>query len=247
MVDFENEFDNLWSKYDKHSTFMSDKDKLKFLNYIENCVTFELNNITTKQQRQSQSTFKINYKEIFYEGINRYPMLGLLLCLQSFSSFILFYFEKLISKYVIITLYLTMLVGAGGNAGNQSAVLMIRNLSKIKTKSIRNNNQILNGFYRFIYDCKNILIKEIIVSFIISILMFFTGFIRVLIFNNQNSDINDENIGDILLTTTTISIALFIIVFFSIVIGCILPLVFYHCGFDPAHAGPSIQVIMNIF
>ena len=48
--------------------------------------------------------------------------------LQSSSSFILDRYEPLIREHLFITLFLTMLVGAGGNAGNQSAIKVIRGL-----------------------------------------------------------------------------------------------------------------------
>jgi len=47
----------------------------------------------------------------------------------SFSSFILERFSSLIETHLIVTFFLTMLVGAGGNAGNQSAVMVIRGLA----------------------------------------------------------------------------------------------------------------------
>lgn len=34
----------------------------------------------------------------------------------------LFCFQDLLRQHVVVTLFLTMLVGAGGNAGNQSAI-----------------------------------------------------------------------------------------------------------------------------
>jgi Mg/Co/Ni transporter MgtE len=48
--------------------------------------------------------------------------------------------------------------------------------------------------------------------------------------------------------TDSIAIAgsLFIIVLSSTVIGTLLPLGMYFVGLDPAHAGPSIQVIMDV-
>ena len=45
------------------------------------------------------------------------------------SSFILASFEKLLQRHSVIVFFLTMLVGAGGNAGNQAAVLVIRGLA----------------------------------------------------------------------------------------------------------------------
>lgn len=48
-------------------------------------------------------------------------LLGLLI-LQSTSSFVLDQYQQLLRDHLVVTLFLTMLVGAGGNAGNQSAI-----------------------------------------------------------------------------------------------------------------------------
>lgn len=52
-------------------------------------------------------------------------------CLQSLSSVVLAApaNRQLINDHIVITLFLTMLVGAGGNAGNQSSILIIRGLA----------------------------------------------------------------------------------------------------------------------
>ena len=54
-------------------------------------------------------------------------LLGLLV-LQSMSSFVLDSYQELLRNHLVVTLFLTMLVGAGGNAGNQSAIKVIRGL-----------------------------------------------------------------------------------------------------------------------
>ena len=54
-------------------------------------------------------------------------LLGLLV-LQSSSSFVLDRYSELLREHLVVTLFLTMLVGAGGNAGNQSAIKVIRGL-----------------------------------------------------------------------------------------------------------------------
>jgi len=54
-------------------------------------------------------------------------LLGLLV-LQSTSSMVLDMYQDLLRNHLVITLFLTMLVGAGGNAGNQSAIKVIRGL-----------------------------------------------------------------------------------------------------------------------
>ena len=37
-------------------------------------------------------------------------------------------YQELLRNHLVVTLFLTMLVGAGGNAGNQSAIKVIRGL-----------------------------------------------------------------------------------------------------------------------
>lgn len=46
-------------------------------------------------------------------------LIGLLI-LQSFSSWILAAFDDLLKKHFVVALFLTMLIGTGGNAGSQS-------------------------------------------------------------------------------------------------------------------------------
>ncbi len=55
-----------------------------------------------------------------------YWLVGLL-ALQSMSGFILARNEELLQTHPVIVYFLTMLVGAGGNAGNQAAVRGKRN------------------------------------------------------------------------------------------------------------------------
>ena len=57
-------------------------------------------------------------------------LLGLLV-LQSTSSFVLEQYQQLLKEHLVVTVFLTMLVGAGGNAGNQSAIKVIRGLVSI--------------------------------------------------------------------------------------------------------------------
>jgi Mg/Co/Ni transporter MgtE len=150
---------------------------------------------------------------------SRVCLLSFLLILQSGSSFILQSFSDLISRHILITMYLTMLVGAGGNAGNQAAVLVIRRLATSRSFSIQ-----------------SLIIRETFSAIIIGTLVTFVGFIRVWI----------EERGT-LLPSLTIAIALFCIVTSSILLGTLLPIILQRLvHIDPAHAGPIIQVIMDI-
>ncbi len=145
----------------------------------------------------------------------RIPILLLLMVLQSVSGNILKGFEPFIQKHVVITFYLTMLVGAGGNAGNQSAVKVIRQLALGRAKDIR-------------------LAYEAVTAFAVAILLCMGGMIRVWIFERD------------IRITFAITLSLFCITSASIIIGAVLPLCFHYCKLDSAHAGPTIQVVMDV-
>ena len=63
-------------------------------------------------------------------------LLGLLV-LQSTSSMVLDLYQDLLRNHLVVTLFLTMLVGAGGNAGNQSAIKVIRGLVRTLASNVK--------------------------------------------------------------------------------------------------------------
>lgn len=143
-----------------------------------------------------------------------------LLVFQSCSSFILSANEELLRNHPTIVFFLTMLVGAGGNAGNQAAVRVIRGLAVGSLDE--------NLIFQFMK-------RELIMAFSLSALLGMTGLARALL-SAQTS----------LAETVAITLTLMIIVFISIVTGAILPLILQQCRLDPAHSSTSIQVIMDI-
>ena len=147
-------------------------------------------------------------------------MLVGLLVFQSCSSFILASFEHLLQNHSVVVFFLTMLVGAGGNAGNQAAVLVIRGLA---------TGDITAKTYA------NYLLGEVWMAIAISVPMTLAGYVRVSSFPQQTA-------ADAL----AISMSCCMIVFTSVVFGSMLPLVLHRCHCDPAHAGATIQVIMDL-
>ena len=144
----------------------------------------------------------------------------LLLVFQSCSSFILASFEQLLRRHSVVVFFLTMLVGAGGNAGNQAAVLVIRGLA---TGEIT-----VRTYARYV-------LGEVWMALAISVPMVMAGYLRVAGFHGHSHT-----------DAIAISASLVTIVFTSVLIGSVLPLVFQKCHMDPAHAGATIQVIMDL-
>ena len=122
----------------------------------------------------------------------------------------------------MVTLFLTMLVGAGGNAGNQSAILIIRGLAT-------------GEFDATLPDLGRALRGQTAVALILATASALGGFVRVLVTSGTTTS-----------DAAAISAALFAIVMSSVVIGTTLPFGLARIGADPAHAGTSIQVVMDV-
>jgi len=140
-----------------------------------------------------------------------------LLVFQSFSSFILAAYSDLLTHHPVIIAFLTMLVGAGGNSGNQAAVLVIRGLATGQ----------IGGFARYLWG-------ELKMAVAISLVLVSVGCVRVIAF------------GYPIESAVAIACSLCSIVFISVVTGAALPMAMDRFGIDPAHAGATIQVIMDL-
>eukprot|EP00051_Salpingoeca_urceolata_P027224 m.480501 g.480501 ORF g.480501 m.480501 type:complete len:236 (+) comp21858_c0_seq1:120-827(+) len=140
--------------------------------------------------------------------------------MQSLSSLILAEHSVLLQQHAAITLFLTMLVGAGGNAGNQSTVNIIRSLALGQLSDRRKKFCVLR--------------REAALGILLGVVMAVVGFVRVVLFYPHQG------------AAVAISLALFFICATATVVGTCLPLGFHFVGVDPVHAGPAIQVAMDI-
>lgn len=147
-----------------------------------------------------------------------YWLVGLL-ALQSCSGFILAKNELLLQNHPVIIYFLTMLVGAGGNAGNQASVRVIRGIA-LGTLVPQTQSQFLS--------------RELRMAFALSAILSVAGFLRAVLFQTPFAE------------TLAVTMALSIIVFSSICLGAVLPLLLQKIGVDPVHSSTSIQVVMDI-
>lgn len=107
-----------------------------------------------------------------------------------------------------------MLVGAGGNAGNQASVRVIRGLA-LGTLNEKTRNQFL--------------VREVKMAASLSVILSVAGFLRAILFKTGLAE------------AIAITMALALIAFSSICLGAILPLILEFAGVDPAHSSTSIQ------
>jgi magnesium transporter len=164
-----------------------------------------------------RSYFETPILMMFYERSKW--LIGLLL-LQSVSSVIMKRYDDMLSQHVIISLFLTMLIGTGGNAGNQSATLVIRGLA---TGEIPNNKQ-WALFWR-----------EFSLGTLIAALLSAVSFLRVW---TMHSDWG---------AALAISTSLFCIVLASMALGTLIPLTLNRLKIDPAHsAAPFLATLMDV-
>jgi Mg/Co/Ni transporter MgtE len=112
-----------------------------------------------------------------------------------------------------------MLVGAGGNAGNQASVRVIRGLA-LGTLNKDTNRQFLT--------------REFKMAGCLSVVLSLAGFVRAAVFRTPLPE------------TITLTAALSLIVFSSVCLGAVLPLLLKRLGVDPAHSSTTIQVVMDI-
>jgi Mg/Co/Ni transporter MgtE len=118
-----------------------------------------------------------------------------------------------------VIFFLTMLVGAGGNAGNQASVRVIRGLA---LETLNDDTQ--SAF----------LLRELKMAGALSAIISIVGFLRASLFHTPFPE------------SLAVTAALAMIVFTSVCLGAVLPLVLKRVGVDPVHSSTSIQVVMDI-
>lgn len=151
---------------------------------------------------------------------NRIPWLLLLMLSATFTGSIIASFEAALSSCVILTAYMPMLMGAGGNAGSQSSVAIIRSLS-------------LNEV-RF-KDWLRVLWKETGVAILCGITLAVANFVKLMLFDKVALTI-----------ALVVSVALALTVLIAKIVGCMLPMLAKKIGFDPAvMASPFITTIVD--
>lgn len=164
-------------------------------------------------------------------------LLGLLV-LQSSSSVVLERYADLVKDHIEITLFLTMLVGAGGNAGNQSAISVIRGLA--------------TGTIQPTFSCAlDTMWRQTRVGVALASVLSAGGFIRVLASRAAFADAGDVAVAaagtdPALVAAIGIATSLFAIVTASTLTGSALPFALAAAGQDPANAGTTIQVCMDV-
>ncbi len=151
----------------------------------------------------------------------RIPWLLLLMISATFSGMIISSFEDALSVYVILTSFIPMLMGTGGNAGGQASTTIIRGLSLNELE------------FR---DMPKVIFKEFKVSALCGVTLAVANFAKLMLF---------DRVG--ILVSVVVSISLLVVVIIAKIVGSSLPMLAKKIGFDPAvMASPFITTIVDV-
>lgn len=158
---------------------------------------------------------------------HRIPWLMILMVSATFTGLIIAGFEDALSRMVVLTAFIPMLMDTGGNSGSQSSVTIIRALSL--------------GEVEF-NDLPKIITKELATALLCATVLSVLCFIKIMLVDRLligNTDITAQ-----VALLVCITMAATIIV--AKLIGCSLPVIAKKIGFDPAvMASPFITTIVD--
>ena len=150
----------------------------------------------------------------------RIPWLLLLMISATFTGNIITSFEDKLSKYIVLTAYIPMLMDTGGNCGSQASTTIIRGLSLGEVQ--------FRDIFRVIW-------KEIRVAVLCSSTLAVCNFVKLMLIDRLQ-----------MMVALTICMTLIITVCSAKIVGCTLPLLAKKLGFDPAvMASPFITTIVD--
>ena len=150
----------------------------------------------------------------------RIPWLLILMISATFTGAIITHYENALGAYVILTAFMPMLMSAGGNAGSQSSVSIIRGLALDEIDYS---------------DTFRILMKEFTVVAICGITLAVANFAKLMLFDKLTVEVSIVICGALLLTIIAAKL-----------IGCSLPILAKRLGFDPAvRANPFITTLVD--
>jgi magnesium transporter len=158
----------------------------------------------------------------FFELIwKRSFWLIVLVVLESTSSLVIKSYGPLIQKWIALTFFLPVLIATGGNAGIQSAMIVIRGLT-VKNISVKD-------FFKVVF-------RESLLGLSIGLILALVGIIRVILQE-----------GGQWALSVSVGVSMGITVLFSAMIGAALPMIFRRFKVDPAlMSGPMITTIVDV-
>jgi len=135
---------------------------------------------------------------------------------------ILDHFEQVSKQHVWLILFLPLVLASGGNAGSQSATLVIRTLA-LRNLTRQQNVQLAR--------------REFLMGMLLGLCLALVGFVAALTWLDRN-----------VRQAGVVAVTVFLVVVLGTVCGALLPLLFKRLGMDPAlMSNPLIAALVDVF
>lgn len=159
-------------------------------------------------------------ESVFSIAKRRIIWLLVLMISATLTGLVIKEYQGTLDSIVVLTIFIPMLMNTGGNAGSQSATLIIRGIALEEID---------------LSDILKVIWKEFRVSILIGVILAGVNFLRIYYMNKMGMDI-----------AIVVSATLFIVIVMAKVVGGILPLIAKSLKIDPAiMASPLITTIVD--
>ncbi len=179
------------------------------------------------------STDKPYLKTGIFETVkNRIPWLLILMLSATFTGAIISGFEAKLQALVVLTAFIPMLMGTGGNSGSQSSVTIIRGLSLGEIE---------------IADILQVVWKELRVGFLCGFGLGIINYIKILLVDYLLiGTFEGYSFPETCLIAFVVSLTIAVTVIVAKLVGCVLPILAERMHLDPAvMASPFITTIVD--
>lgn len=158
----------------------------------------------------------------------RIPWLLLLMISATVTGKIISSYESALESCVILTAFMPMIMGTGGNSGGQTSATIIRSMS-------------LNDID--MKDIFKVLWKEGRVSLCCGAVLAIANFLKMMLVDSNSIRVSGQ---DPVLISVIVSLTLVVTIIFAKIIGAVLPLLAKKIKLDPAVvAGPFITTLVD--
>ena len=158
---------------------------------------------------------------------SRMPWLLILMLSATMTQMVITSFEDALAAQAVLTAFIPMLMGTGGNSGSQASTAVIRSLSLGETEPS---------------DVLKVVWREIRVAVLCGITLAAVNFVKLMLVDRillHNPDVTTA-------VALTICLTMVFIVMFAKTVGCTLPLLAEKIGLDPAvMAAPLITTLTD--
>ena len=223
-LDDQEEIAALFRKYDLTTMPVVDhEDRLVGVITVDDIVdVIDQENTEDIQKMAAMNPSDEEYLKESVLSLAKHRILWLLVLMISatFTGLVIKKYEDILQSAVYLAVFIPMLMDTGGNAGSQSATLVIRGIALEEIE--------FSDIFKVIW-------KELRVSILVGFILSAVNFIRIYYFTNSSLE-----------TSLVVAISMFLTVIMAKVVGGVLPLVAKSLKIDPAiMASPLITTIVD--